>query len=257
MAALFALPVSAETQLDNIAWAALTIGAMTIGLWPIARKVPALGLAVLAYAAILTVWPFSGMRLLLPFVAVFYVAVLAGTWRVASLLGRPVANGAFAAVFLLLFVSAAVRAGPAIGCDGSVFSETPECVSDAELGLGRAIAWVGESVPDESVVMVRRGEVTHFYTDLPTVRLPGGGDLAVATTAEIMAERDPDYILAAGVYPGRRGALNTFLSDHCQQLRTVYRDGGHTYVFEVRAPAATDSGNACEDVAAFVSDASD
>ena len=243
---VLALPLTDATRLDNLAWAPLSLGAVGVGLWSIARSVPAVGFTVLAYAAVLAAWPFGGTRLLVPIIPILSLAAVVGASKLGGRIGPSAARALAVAVASILVVSGAWRSIQSLPCEGSVYSDTPQCVRESEIGLGRAITHLREHAPEDAVVMVRRGEVTYFYTGLLTVPWPRPREARGASADAILARNGVDYILASHAYSARLSGVSILLANACERLAVEFSMPPHTLLLTVRPPDTKSEGNACD-----------
>lgn len=245
LSAALGLPLTGRTSLDNLAWLPISVGAVGAGLWAIAGRVRVVGLVLLAYALVLLVWPFSGVRLLVPILPALVVAAPVGAERLGRLAHPRAGRVAGGAVALILIVGGISTAAPVLRCDGSIFSDTPECIREEELGLGRAVAHIDEHVPADAVIMARRGEVIHFYTDNPTVPWPLNTEARGADLDSLLARSGADYILASRAYVARLTGLETVLDGTCHRLSVAFAELPHTLLVAVHPPGAEPTVDAC------------
>jgi len=243
----FALPLTSRTLLDNLVWGMLILVAGGLGLWSIRGRVRPADATLLAYALVLVIWPFAETRLLIPILPLLLVAAIAGASRAGRLV-RPSLGEPFAiAMAALLIASGAWRSGQALPCDGSIYSETPECVRESDVGLGKAVTYIGGHTPGDAIVMVRRGEVLNYYTGRSTVAWPRREEAEAAPADTILAVAAADYILASRAY-GRSLGLAIFLNQACARLETVFAVRPHTLVLRVHPADSPPTENACRDV---------
>ncbi len=237
------LPLTGSTWLDNLAWVPLTL-AMVVGCWIIGRRIPSVGLFLVAYALVLLVWPFTELRLLVPILPVLLPAGVIGAAAIARRVRPAAARPAAIAVALVLVASGTVHAARALSCDGSIFSRTPQCVREGELAVGRAIDFVRRQAPREAVVMAR-GEVLHYYTGNLTVPYPDVADIESEGADRVLT--GVDYILISTTYAGIN-ALSLLAERACRRLTVVHSEPPHTWLLRVHPPDAGIANDACRAV---------
>lgn len=243
----FALPLTDRTQWDNLVWAPLLIGAIGLGLWSMRKRSPVAMYYLLAYALVLGAWPFTGMRLLFPILPLLVTAAIVGAWRAGGFISPRLAEPLAIVTAVILVGGGAWRSAQDVPCDGSVYSETPNCVRESDVGLGQAITFVGEQTARDAVIMVRRGEVLHYYTHRLTVGWPSPLEARSVPPDTILAYTQADYIVASQAYT-RTAGLATFLDRTCERLETVYAIRPHTLVLRVHPAEAPPDEPACRDV---------
>lgn len=249
--ALFALPTTPASRVDNVAWLPVSLCAI-FGLGLLGWRRPVAGLMALGYGAVLFVWPFSEGRLLIPLLPLLLFGAVVGAAAIAGRVHTSARVPAAAAMTLLLAGVGLVASAGRLPCDGSVMSATPECVRPEETGLGRAIRFIETDVPADAVVMARRGEVVHYYTGNPTIDWPSRATVESMSSDALLDALRPSYILATHAYFSRSSALGTLIAGACERLSVAFVDRPHTLLLRVHPAGAPPAETACAEVLAFV-----
>ena len=160
---------------DNVAWAALVIATVPIGLWVAWKRWRLLVLVLAFYGAILAAWPWRYERFVSPSTSLLLALIGVGTVHLLRLLrtSERVQHLALAAV-ASVFVVGAIQAGvpkmrEMMACDRSRPLDSPACFTEDRRGLLKLAAYARENTPEDAVFYAPKEGAFYLHSGRRTV----------------------------------------------------------------------------------------
>lgn len=171
------VPTVAGTPVDNMIWLLVIVAAGGAGLLVLFREWRAATLYLGAYAALLILWPFNLGRFLAPVLPFIVVALLAGAWRLGTLVSARLGAAAAAALAAILIVSGGAESAQAaargVGCDRANPRGSAECFDAATRAWLGSLDQVPRLLPDTARLMTAKEGPFYFYTGRKVVPIYG------------------------------------------------------------------------------------
>ena len=252
------LPHIRGTVIDNLFWLGLLTGLTALGLarlWSVWRMV---FWYLIAYAAILVLWPWGNQRMLMPMVPFLVVTFLASVdWARGSRFMAPVA------------VAIAIMAGGMLGggisettlhmrsrlaCDRSMLLESPACFNPDERGLLVGALWLATNVSPDDAVLSFKEAAAAYYSEHRIVR-PSNDEYRSWSEAPDLLKQirttGARYIFLDHIHPYSRG-LGRTLAPWCDRMVLVQTFSPVTLLFDIHPEATAASSDACPALHDFV-----
>lgn len=246
----FGVPDIANMPLDNGVWVLLLLALLTVGLWQLWRRWPALVLFTVLCSGVLLVFPFAVLRLMVPLVPVVIVALLVGTRELAAAVGarhpERVALGLAGVLCALALVRDVSAAAEQMRCRRS---PTGACQTDGERTWLATAEWLRTSVP--STAVVASAKPSTLYRISGHQGIPSRV-LLLGDPADVLAPNGPvTHILMSHLWSYERTRLPAALRHACDRLRKLATPHPEAIVLEVAAPGVAASASGCQALVDF------
>jgi hypothetical protein len=167
------LPAVDGTVVDNLVLGGGAALAGAAGLWLFYRHWRPAAYYLLAYGAILAVWPWFSSRFIVPLLVLIAPAVLLGCEAIVGRVSRRLAPAAMTIIALTMAVGGGLESTRlvrrAAACERGSRPPDESCLSRDSESFFRAVAYVGSELPDDAVVFSGRPATLNLYTDRMTV----------------------------------------------------------------------------------------
>ncbi|MGH9204672.1 MAG: hypothetical protein ACRD2A_25880, partial [Vicinamibacterales bacterium] len=166
-------PGLSENIIDNLAWAALAIGTVPVGIRAAWQRWRLLVLVLLFYGAALAIWPWRYERFVSPVTSLLLVLIGVGTVHLLRRRSESVQRQALAAV-ASLFVLGAIQAGlptlrTMMACDRSRPLDSRACFTEDRRGLLRLAAYARDNTPADAVFYAPKEGAFYLHSGRQTV----------------------------------------------------------------------------------------
>ena len=242
------VPTIPGTIADNLV-AVLILGAAgAAGLLFLVRRWPAAVVYGLLSVTVLLIWPWPIERLLYPLLPFVFAALVAGSFRLVTML-RPAARGAaiagslgLAAVLAVSAVSRYLAADPNRHCDRRAPLEDSHCFTPAVREFVAATHLLRDSAPAQAVIATGKPATVFYFSGHRVVLIT---DWLRPDRERGVLELGPpgvDWIFLSAAIARDQGAAKRALAPHCDQLREAVRGPPTTVILIARSlgdPAPT------------------
>jgi hypothetical protein len=168
------VPTLPGTPIDNLLWLIVLIACGSVGLVALLRRWPAAAVHLLLSSALLLVWPWPVMRLLIPLLPLIGAALLLGSFLLAGRIGRK-AQTIVPLVLAALLSTSGLRAHLARDtnhrCDRRNPYDDPGCFSPGNRNMVLAARMIRDSAPPGTVIATGRTASVYYFSGRPTVSL--------------------------------------------------------------------------------------
>jgi 4-amino-4-deoxy-L-arabinose transferase-like glycosyltransferase len=168
------VPTIPGTPIDNLLWLVVLLACGSVGLLALLRRWPAAAVHLLLSAAVLVVWPWPVIRLMIPMLPLIGAALLLGSFALAGRIG-PTAQTIVPLVFAALLSSSGLVAHLARDtnheCNRRNPYDDPACFSPGNRNMVWAARLIRDSAPPGTVVATGRPAAVHYFSGRPTLSL--------------------------------------------------------------------------------------
>ncbi len=247
--------LSAIGVLDLLA-AVGVAGGLAVGLWVLWRRWRAAALYVLAYMAMLAVWPWSIGRFLNVLIPLLVVALLLGVHE----LGHRVRIGwgfpAMLMVALGLVLVGGLRSAKLMNernsCAWGSQIQPPECRRGERGAFFSALEHIKLRLPQNAVIVSAKPAPVYYFTERQTIPL---GRVLAQHPEDLMdffRSQQARYVLLGRLHPADYQQVAGRIEPHCGGLALEAAFEPHTYLFRVLdAGRVAQDGAACAALAAY------
>ncbi len=239
---LLPLPTIPGTTIDNLVDAAIACGALLMGFIPLLRRWRPAALYLLAYGALLALWPWSLPRFLVVLLPILVPVALAGA---GSLAGRFSARPALVVTILaaVLALTGAIRTLDRIrataGCRREWTPPDATCSSPDQASFFTATKFIRKRTPAEAVFVTAKRATLYYYATRRSMPLAAALAAGQDRLDSAMRAYGARYILLGSLYVAEPNQLQRILTARCAGLRVVAAFPPRTFLF-----AVADSGDA-------------
>jgi hypothetical protein len=247
------LPTVPGTPLDNLAIAGLVTIGLAFGIVVLWRRWRVGAIYLLAYCAMLAVWPWRHSRFLVP---ILPLVVLAVWWGLASLVRaiRPRwESAAVVGLAVLVLATGVTQAVPQAarwrGCPHGRPVPEGTCLSGDHQGFFAALRFVSAETPNDATFVTSKSPELFWYTGRRSVRREDAMAQAPEAFADYLREAGVDYVLLASVHAVDFDRLPARLRPHCDRLRVAFSAPPSTFVLALAPDSAPADSVACRALA--------
>jgi hypothetical protein len=159
------------TPLDNAAWLVINLVALSVGLWVLWKRWPAVAVYLVVYLGAVIVWPWQDGRLLIPLLPFGMLAFLLGLERASTWLPARFQRPAFAGVAALALGGAGLgawdRAVALRSCERSAPPAVSGCYDANNASLAAAADYLREHAEPGAAVATMKPYSMHFLSRHP------------------------------------------------------------------------------------------
>jgi hypothetical protein len=168
------VPTLSGTPIDNLLWLAVLLACGGAGLLALLRSWPAAAVHLLLSSALLVMWPWPVIRLMIPMLPLIGSVLLLGSFMLAGRFGRKAQTIAPLVLAALLSSSgllAHLARDTNHDCDRSSPYEDPACFSPGNRNMVWAARLIRDSAPPGTVIATGRTAAVHYFSGRPTLSL--------------------------------------------------------------------------------------
>ncbi|MBA4157453.1 MAG: hypothetical protein H0X65_08250 [Gemmatimonadetes bacterium] len=240
---------------DLLTAVAVAVG-LVAGLWVLWKRWRAAALYVLAYGAMLAIWPWSIGRFLNVLIPLLVVALLLGTQalaqRVRSGWGFPVMLTLGLALVLVGGLRSAKLIAERSYCEWGSQLPPPEC-RRGELGaFFSTLEHIKLRLPPEAVIVSAKPAPVYYFTERKTI--PLGRVLAQhpEDLIDFFRSQQVQYVILGRLHTADYHQVSHLLERNCEALALEAAFEPHTYLFRVlQAGVVAPDGAACAALTAY------
>jgi hypothetical protein len=235
------VPITGRTIADNVGWVVLLGGLFLVGALSAWRRWHAALTYVLAYCALLAVWPYLLDRFLTPMMPFALTFIVIGAAALGERLWRRdvavVAVTGLLAAFALLADARLVAAADA--CDRS----RVDCAPAISLDFVEAARRAGSMTPENARFVAPKGGTLFYHGQRQAVFWEEVVRQDTASFVPFLRATGVTHILATPVYADYRTLLG-LVAHSCSQFELVHSVSRYTFLLAFRGPDATAEGGA-------------
>ncbi len=255
MPAGLAVPTIQGTIADNLVIVVLLIVGLAAGLLACMQRWRSAALSLIAYAAILLIWPWRVERFLDPLLPLLLPVLLLGIVTVSNRLGPRWAHGLASGFALALAVngfSASVDAVQAAErCQRDQAMPPDPCLTPDQISYFSALRYIRHEVPEQAVVGATKAAPLYYYTGR---RTPAVGALLRQSSESFLpflTETRTAFVLLGRLNETEATRLLPLVTGNCNRLELEAEFAPSTFLFRVPDPGARPTNRACEAVARY------
>ena len=250
-----ATPTVSDTQVDNMIAAGIVAISLLIGVVVLLKRWRAAGLALLAYACMLVVWPWSNERFLVPVMVLIVPSALAGIAWLGRLRGPRTELAIVAITAVALTAAGAGKTASAarlmLQCDRSGPMPPAACVKRDQGSYFAALDYIVKNTPEDAIFINLKPEPFYLYTGRKTL-----GVLSVTEEPGAFANAaraaGASYVLLGSLQAGEPRRLALQLEASCSSLEFVEFFPARTYLFRIGSEVPEAVGQrACEAISRY------
>lgn len=250
------LPGAPGTLLDNVLAGAVALLSLGFALLLLLRRWRPAALYLLAYAALLALWPYALSRFLVPVLPLLVAAAVLGAGEAAARLRTRWKTPAMLTLALLLTVMGTALTVQMLretaACARGEPIPTGACLRSDQASFLAAARYAGAHTPADAVFLTAKPPTLYYYSGRRSI----GFEDALAGPRhrflQRLDERGADYILLGSVHSGEPYSLAPRLEENCAWLAVVAVFPPRTYLFRRRDAAGGAEGEAaCQAVAEY------
>jgi hypothetical protein len=245
-----AIPTVEGTVVDNAAWLIAMFGALGIGLVAAWARWRAAVLVLVAYGALLALWPYTVSRFLTPVLPLIVALFLLGAWQFGV---RMLPRTALIPALLL----AAVPLGGGAQAVGAGLAARRDCPADERASDGRCngeatryrriVQDLRTRLPDDARVFTTKEGTFYYWSGHPVVTFYPAVALPPDELATYWRERQADVVYLPHLKPEEQ-LLGASLAALCANLTDAGAPSEDQLILWTRPPAPGES-DACAAVA--------
>ncbi len=251
---LLPFPAVPGTVVDNVLGAALTIGGLAAGIGVFARRWRPAALYLLAYGALLALWPWQVSRYMVPVLFLAVPAVLIGSGWLAKRFGARWESRTMLAVGFVLALNGAIRTAQMVRirehCVRGTAFPSPTCVSPKVASFFAALDYVGRYTTPDAVFVSAKAATLFYYTGRRSLWFRDALDMDSTSFVPSLARAGAQYVLLAGLQSSEP-RLADLLSADCRALSLVASFPPSTHLFRIGSEAHPSDGAACRALADY------
>lgn len=245
------LPTLPGTVLDNLAIAGLVTISLVLGIVVMMRRWRVAALYLVAYAAMLAVWPWRHARFLVPILPLIVLGVLTGFGALARAVRPRWETAAMLALAAFVAVTGVAQgaSGPLArwrGCPHGRPIPEGACLSADASGFLAALRFIRDETPDSAVFLTSKSPELYWYTGRRSIRREDAMAQTPDAFATFLKEAGVDYVLLASVHAMDLERLPTRLQPRCADFRVAFARPPSTYLLAVPDSAAPPDSAACQ-----------
>ena len=245
---LLPLPTVQGTVVDNVLGTALATAGLAAGIAVFARRWRPAALYLLAYAALLTLWPWQVSRYIVPVLCLVVPAVLIGSGWLTQRFGANWESRTVLALGSVLAINGAVRTARMIqiraSCVRGATLPSPSCVHPYQASFFAAVDYIGKYTAPDAVFVSAKAPTLFYYTGRRSILPDATPDHDPGSFVRRLARNGVEYVLLSTLLATepRRAEM---LSADCQALSLVVGFPPSTYLFRIRSAADRSDEAAC------------
>lgn len=251
------LPGFAGTLLDNALGALAMVVGLTVGMFVLGRRWRVAALYLLAYCALLFIWPWRLQRFVVPILPLLVPVVILGVGALAARLRPRLGTPAMLVMALVMTVVGCYRTAAVVresaACQPGHPVPPAECLRPDQQSFFAALSYIGEHTPRDAVFLVAKPTPLYYYTGRQTISFERAIGHRPDEFVEALRSDGVGYILAGSVHHAELTMLTRLLAANCEQLELVAHFPHRTYLFAVPPADAATAGRdgACAAVAEY------
>ena len=238
------VPTLPGTPVDNVIWLVVLVASGSFGLVALLRRWPAAGVHLLLSSALLLVWPWPVMRLVIPLLPLIGVVLLLGSFVLAGRVGRK-AQVILPLLLAVLLSSSGLRAHLARDtnhrCDRRSPYDDPRCFSPGNRSMVWAARMIRDSAPPGTVIATGRPAAVHYFSGRLTLSL---STLLRSTREAGSASPTGVWVLLSDLNSREQSAARKLLERGCDRFEVRAR-APRVILLIPRATPAGPGGDAC------------
>lgn len=208
-----AIPTVRGTVVDNAMWVAANVVFGLGGVYALLRRWALSGLFLLAYIALLMVWPYAFERLVRPILPIILLAIIVGASVVVGRFSSRYARWTTFALAGLLAVGA-IRVLShdlqlRLACDRRVPAESPQCWPEPEREFLQLAHWIRDSTPDDALFLVSKERAFYVHSGRKSINQDRALREDSTTIGDYLRSRGVDYTVVTpiGIFGQLHGRL--------------------------------------------------
>jgi 4-amino-4-deoxy-L-arabinose transferase-like glycosyltransferase len=247
---LFALPESLGvptipgTPIDNLIWLVVLVACGSAGLVALLGRWPAAAAHLLLSSALLLLWPWPVIRLLIPLLPLIGAVLLLGSFMLAGRIG-PKAQALVPLVLAVLLSTSGLLAHLARDtnhrCDRRNPYNDAGCFSPGNRNMVWAARMIRDSAPPGTVIATGRPAAVFYFSGRPTVSVSA---LLRSAGAPGAADAAGVWVLLSNLNSREESAAKRLLDRGCDRLEVRARVPRVILLVPRQAPPGSD-GDAC------------
>jgi len=251
---LLPLPTVQGTIVDNVLGTAIATAGLAAGIAVFARRWRPAALYLLAYAALLTLWPWQVSRYIVPVLCLVVPAVLIGSGRLTKRLGANWEPRTVLALGSVLALNGAVRTARMVqvraSCVRGAALPSPSCIHPSQASFFAAVDYVGKYTASDAVFVSPRAPTLFYYTSRRSILPEATPNHDPRSFVQRLARNGVEYVLLSTLVASEVGRAE-LLSADCQALSLVAGFPRSTYLFRIRSAADRSDDAACRALADY------
>lgn len=240
---------------DLLTAVAVAVGLMA-GLSVLWKRWRAAATNVLAYGAMLTVWPWSIGRFLNVLIPLLVIALLLGVHALAQRVRTGWGFPAMLTLGLGLVLVGGVRSAKLINqrnyCEWGSQLPAPECRREESGAFFNVLEHIELNVPQEAVIVSAKPAPVYYFTERKTI--PLGRVLAQhpEDLIDFFRSQQVQYVILGRLHTADYHQVSHLLERNCEALALEAAFEPHTYLFRVlQAGVVAPDGAACAALTAY------
>ena len=257
------LPAVSGTVVDNLVFGGGVAVAGAAGLWLYYRRWRPAAYYLLAYGAILAVWPWFSSRFIVPLLVLIAPAVLLGCEAIVGRASRKMAAAVMTIVAVMMAVGGGLESADlvrrAAACDRGSRPVDDACLSRDSRAFFSAAAYVERELPDDAVLFSGRPATLHLYTDRMTLSRSRVMHTVMADSVGLEPLREEGVThLLIGHVKNTEVDLAAQLTSRCGELTLLASFEARALLLQLLPPTeAAASQAACDALRAYLRAATD
>jgi hypothetical protein len=243
------LPTVPGTPVDNLAIAVLVTVSLAVGTVVLCRKWRVGGIYLLAYAAMLALWPWRHSRFLVPVLPLIVLALL---WGLDALVravrprwALPVLAGLAAVAVVTGAFQTRTRIAQWHGCRRGTPMPEGTCLWPEAAGFLDAMRFIREQAPTQAIFVTSKSPELFWYTQRRSVRREDAMAAPPEAFVDYLRRSRVDYVLLASVHAMDFERLPARLAPGCGHFRVAFAAAPTTFVLALAPEAAPADSSAC------------
>lgn len=249
------IPTLPGTLVDNVLGALIVTLGLVAGVWLLWGKWRPAALYILAYGAVLAVWPWQVGRFLVPMLPLLVPAIVLGLGEALRGVRPAWSAPAMATLMLVLLGNGFTRTTGELrqkgGCERGLEFPSPTCVAPDQSSFFAALRYIRANLPSEAVLLTAKPEPLYYYTARrasPT--LPSR--IRAESLLPELYRTGTGYVLLGSLQAAEPTRLADALAANCRRIEPQEFFPPRTYLFRVLSQDAPDGEQAgCEAVAEY------
>jgi 4-amino-4-deoxy-L-arabinose transferase-like glycosyltransferase len=247
-------PTLEGTVVDNVAWLLVTLVLGAFGAAAYWRLLPAAILYVLAYCALLSVWPWAPRRFFVPLQPLILLGFVLGAlemrrlWKPMARLSEPLAVALVAIVVSAGVPQVVANAQQGLRCDRQAMWTSDGCYNADQRAFFAAVTYARDSLPTTARYLVERETAFAYHTGRTVQHAQMPLRFSDEDFRAYLRNERIEYIVLTRLTESEVSSVVPKLLRNCEYLaiERVFEPTGRMYrLLSAPAPAAT---NACADL---------
>jgi len=241
------------TKIDNVVGLLVIATLAVAGVAVFWKRARVFLVYIVAFAALLTAWPWNESRLLVPILPMVICLLAAGAFALAGTRKwlRVLPPAFVATIGITASIQSLAAARTAFACDRAHATTSDACFNPERRGFLAAMQYIRQSTPSSGVILTQNDALTYYFSDHKTVDL-GAIDAPDASRFEsLVRDAGAGYVLLSPMHPPD-GLHVDFWQQQCLHLTLVGEFPGTTQLLALAPTGMTAAPNACADIQRYL-----